>query len=473
MERTGRLVRAMTLAVSLASAGLFAQSEAQRPDFELKPCAYGPNNAPAECGALRVFENRADNRGRRIDIRFMVVRAARPDAREALFLFAGGPGQGSTTMAPLSDGWIKPVRAVQDIVMVDQRGTGGSHPLRCASSTDLDPAAAFGHVFDPAAVSRCRAALEQDADLTQYTTDIAVEDVEDVRARLGYERVSLYGGSYGTRLAQAYLRRHPARVSAVVLDAVVPFDSALPLTYARSAQQALDRIFAACALTPDCARAHPAPAEDMAAVLRLLQGAPARATIKTTSGSPLEVKMSAGDFAYAVRGILYNAQTAIELPELLGRAAATRNLDAFAQRYFDREARMAGALAHGTHFSVLCSEDVPFPGDTEIAAATAGTFIGRYLFDEYRQACARWPRATIRPDARSPVTARVPTLLISGWFDPATPPEFAERVARSLPFSRVIVSPSTAHGSAWGCPAPAATHVLTTGSFAGMPEACK
>lgn len=473
MRQLGVIGCGLLVVLGLGTACAIARGHAERQDFELRPCTYGRDRAPAECGRLTVFENRAARRGRRIDIHFLVVRADRPGARQALFLFAGGPGQGSTMMAPVADGWARRVRAGQDVVMVDQRGTGGSHPLDCGFNSEANPAAAFGHVYDPGAVARCRAALEQDADLTQYTTDLAIEDVEDVRARLGYEKVSLYGGSYGTRMAQAYLRRYPGRVSSVVLDGVVPFDKGGPLTYARTAQQALDRVFAACAATPACRRAHPRPADDMAAILTRLAAAPARATITRRTGPPATIRMSVGDFGYAVRGILYNARTGLQLPDLLGRAVATRDLNEFAQRYFDREVGFERTLAHGLHFSVFCSEDVPFPTERDIVEATSGTFLGRYLFDEYRHACAQWPRGSIRADARTPVAARVPTLLVSGWLDPSTPPEFAEWVARSLPESRLVVSPSTAHGSVSGCAAPAAAHLLATGSFAGMPDVCR
>jgi pimeloyl-ACP methyl ester carboxylesterase len=274
-------------------------------------------------------------------------------------------------------------------------------------------------------------------------------------------------------MAQAYLRRHPERVRAVVLDGVAPFDNALPVTYARSAQQALDRVFAACAATPRCRAAHPAPSDDLAAILRRLAAGPVTATITRPTGPPAIVQVRTGDFTYAVRGLLYNVRTALQLPDMLGRAAATGRLDEFAQRYFDREAGFVGRLMLGLHFSVLCPEDVAFPTEREIADATSGTFIGRYLFDEYRGACAQWPRTPIMPDARTPVSARVPVLLVSGWFDPTTPPEFAERVARSLPEHRLLVVPQSAHGSVGGCAAPAAAHLLASGSFTGMPEVCR
>src|SRR5262249_5313692 len=146
----------------------------------------------------------------------------------------------------IADGWLRPLRATLDIVFIDQRGTGASHGLGCQSAAAADPATVFGHVYDPAFVTRCRDELARDADLAKYPTDDAAADLQEVRRRLGYARISLYGVSYGTRMAQAYMRRYPSRVRSAVLDGVVPFDVAIPLTYAASAELAIERIWAAC-----------------------------------------------------------------------------------------------------------------------------------------------------------------------------------------------------------------------------------
>jgi pimeloyl-ACP methyl ester carboxylesterase len=377
-------------------------------------------------------------------------------------------------MAGEAYGWLRPVRRSLDVVAMDQRGTGGSHPLNCGANAAARPAAAFGHVFDPEVVARCRAELERSADLAQYTTDASVQDVDELRAQLGYERISLYGVSYGTRLAQAYLRRHPDRVSACVLDGVVPFDRVVPLTYARSAQQSLDRVFAACAADAACRRSHPGPADDMTAILTRLAAGPAQTTVRAPGGAAVPVTMTSGDFGYAVRGILYAGGDATrDLTDLLGRAAANGDLSGFAQRYLDRAIGLESDVADGMHFSVFCAEDIPFASEQDIARETAGTFLGRYLFDEYRRACAAWPRGQIPADARTPVASRVPTLLVSGFFDPVTPPEFAQSVAASLPLARLLVSPTGGHGSALECPREAVLHLLTTGTFDRMPVACR
>lgn len=462
-----RLVAA-TLALTCTTGALPAKREVQRP--RLAPCEAG--RLTTECGTITVFEDRRAARGRTIDIHFVVARAEAAPAHQAVFAFAGGPGEGSTDMAGGAAGWLSSLRASLDLVFVDQRGTGQSHPLACPSLADSHPAAIFGHVFDPSLVTRCRDDLSRDADLTKYTTDLAVDDVEDVRAALGYDRISLYGVSYGTRMAQEYVKRFPSRVRSVVLDGVVPFDNAIPVTYAASAQQSLERVFAACAARPACRSAYPHPAADFERVLHRFDAGPVTTRINSNSEGGTTVAMSRGDFSYAVRGILYGNATS-RLPDMLARAAESGDLSEFATAYWLRARAMDRAVADGLHFSVFCAEDVPFPGDSEIDAATHRTFLGRYLFDEYRAACRTWPRARLAPGARTPLITRVPTLLLSGAFDPVTPPVFADRVARSLSASLKIVSPQDSHGSSFGCAMPAVLYVLERGTIDGAPPVCK
>lgn len=439
-------------------------------DLVLQPCET--TRGTASCGTITVFEDRATRRGRTIDIAFLVARAETPNAREAIFVFAGGPGEGSTDLAGYAFGWLAPVRSTLDIVFVDQRGTGRSHPLQCTSDGDGHPAGIFGHVFDPNVVARCRDLLAQGADLTKYTTDEAVADVDDVRAALGYDRISLHGGSYGTRMAQAYMRRFPRRVRSAVIDGVVPFDNAVPVTYAASAQQSIERVFAACRDSAICHLQHPQIAADFERLLDRFDAGPVPTTF-SAGGTNVTVPFGRGDFGYAVRGILYAADSVSRLPDMIGRAAASGDFSEFAEAYWSRDVSLDRAIAFGTHLSVFCAEDVPFPTDAEVETATAGTFLGRYLFDEYRNACRSWPRANIAADARTAVTVAVPTLLLSGAFDPVTPPAFAERVAHSLPVSLSIVDPAASHGSSLGCARAAALYVLERGTIGGAPAACR
>jgi pimeloyl-ACP methyl ester carboxylesterase len=436
----------------------------------LAPCVV--LNVAGECGVLRVFENRASQQGRMIDVRVMVIRADSMPAREAVFMLSGGPGTGSTSMAPAADRWARPVRASMDVVLIDQRGTGASHPLACPSPAQTDPAVIFGHLFDVTGLEACRAALERNADLAHYTTEAAAADIDEARASLGYERITLLGTSYGTRLAQVYARRFPGRVRSMVLDGVVPFDVPLPLTFAATAQHAFDRVAERCADEPACRKKHPRLAADFARLVARLQDGPLPATLRL-GGGPMPVSMTRGDFGYAVRGILYDGTAFDTLPDMIGRAAASGDLSDFAMAYWRRRVRFDDTLALGMYLSVVCTEDVPFIRDADIEPASTSTFLGRYLVDEYRAACAVWPRGSVPSDAQAALTAPVPTLLISGAFDPVTPPEFADLVARSLPGARTVLSPLTAHGSAPGCARPAALHVLTGGALETMPVVCR
>jgi pimeloyl-ACP methyl ester carboxylesterase len=466
-------VRAALLSIITLAAACSGSHPAEpaRPTIALSPCTV--EGVDGECGSISVFENRSTNTGRRIDIRAMVLRANVPSPREAVFMFSGGPGTGSTLMAPVADGWARVIRESLDVVLVDQRGTGASHPLPCPSNAETDPASIFGHVYDVKHIAACRDVLERDADLTQYTTDRAVADVDDVRAALGYQRISLFGSSYGTRMAQAYMRRFPDRVRSVVLDGVAPMDTVLPLTYAAGTERALERIIGACAANVDCQRAHPRLESELKQLIARLDTTPIQGSVRTSENGVKPVSMHRGDVGYAVRGILYSPAAAAALPGLIARAATSGDGSELAQLYWNRRVRFDDTLALGAHLSVECAEDVPFVSDQEIGPATAGTLLGRYLFDEYRAACGAWRRAAIAPDARKPVTARVPTLLVSGSFDPVTPPEFAERVARWLPRSRTIVSPTGAHGSSTGCARDAVLFVLARGTLDGIPEVCK
>jgi pimeloyl-ACP methyl ester carboxylesterase len=464
-----RFVAVAGLSVSASQAQAPGSSRPDRSGLRL--CghrAYGPR---ARCGSMMVYENREAGSGRQININFLVLKAARPTHAAPLILFDGGPGAGSTDLAELANGPLAPIRKFRDILMVDQRGTGRSNGLLCPTAVVTRPAVAFSHVFDPEVFRTCRRELETRADLTLYTTERAIEDVDDVRQALGYDSVLVWGGSYGTRMAQAYLRRYPTRVVAAVLDGVVPFDFHAPAGYARSLQGSLDRVMADCREWPACRDSFPSLAQDFASLTTRLRDGPVPATVKRRDGKVFPVTLSPGDFGYAVRGILYGSAGARQLPGVIHRAARTGDLSPFAQRYWERAAGFAN-FADGLHFSVFCAEDTPFIKDDEIQTLTEGTFLGRYLIDEYRGGCKEWARASIADDFFQPVTAPAPVLLVSGWFDPVTPPSFGEAVARHLPNSKHFVVRNEAHGAAFGCAMPALLYFLERATLVGLPSVC-
>ena len=456
----------ITCAVALAACGA-SPEPATESRLELRPCVLEfflgtfERELPAECGTLSVPEDRSKQGGRQIGVRVTVLRGATKGG--AVFMLAGGPGQAGRSMIAAAESWLRPLRTSMDIVLVDQRGSEEGGPLACPAAIEPDAARAFGHVLYPDVLKACRDAFAGRIDATKYTTEDAAADLDDVRATLGYERISLYGGSYGTRLGQAYIRRYPDRVRSAVLDGVVPLDLNVPLTMAKSLQRAIERVVYADKTTGAA----------FTSLLERFDGRPINATVMLPDGRPVPVRMSRHDFLYAVRGILYQPTSADRLPEWIRESARTGRVDVFAQQYWRRARHMQATLAHGLHLSVDCAEDVPFSSDEDIRRETGGTLIGRWLYDEYANACRLWPSTPVPDDWRTPVTAAVPVLLLSGELDPVTPPEFGERVARSLPRSRHIVVPGGAHGSGAGCPLPAVLHALGEGTLDRLPNVCR
>ena len=203
--------------------------------------------------AARLREPR-DAQGRTIDLKIVLLPALGADAQpDPLFFLAGGPGQGAAQMGRGRCASCSAAsQANRDIVLVDQRGTGKSQPARLQAGRRLAAGAdRVGRGRRSSACAKCLAGY--DADPRLYTTTIAMDDLDDVRAHLGYDRINLYGGSYGTRAALVYLRQHDDRVRSVVLDGVAPPDMRLPLFMARDAQRALDKLLADCAADRRCA----------------------------------------------------------------------------------------------------------------------------------------------------------------------------------------------------------------------------
>ena len=204
----------------------------------LADCEPGDGPRNALCGWIPVYEDRSSASGRQIDLRVVVDSATgRNPQPDPLFVLAGGPGQGAAQLSSLLVGLFSDVRRERDIVFVDQRGTGRSNGLPCDQNTD--DLAKF--LSDDHAVETFLKCLEgYEADLRFYTTPVAMDDLDEVRARLGYERINIWGASYGTRAALVYLRRHGERVRSIVFDGAVPMTMTLPEGFPQDSQRALD-----------------------------------------------------------------------------------------------------------------------------------------------------------------------------------------------------------------------------------------
>jgi pimeloyl-ACP methyl ester carboxylesterase len=401
---------------------------------------------PVSRGTFTVFEDRRAGSGRTIDLAVVVLHARRePRLPDPVFYLAGGPGQDATTVAAT---WAnEEIRERRDLVLVSQRGTGGSQRLACelGGTREGDTQSALGPMFVAAEFQACLAELSQRADLRLYSTPIAMDDLDDVRRALGYEKIDLVAGSYGTRAALVYMRQHGDAVRCAILEGVAPIAFTNPLYHAREAQRALDAVFAECAGDPECSRRFPALEARFASILAQLAEASVPVEVEDPdNGERVTVRLSRDAFAEALRVMLYYLPTNREVPLLIDRAAEG-DFAPFARAGIAANRGLRRNLSYGMLLCVTCAEDVARIDEASIVRETADTFLGDRRVRDQQAACAFWPRSALPADYAEPVTADVPTLVISGTEDPVTSPFWGAEAASHLPRALHLVIPG-AHG---------------------------
>jgi pimeloyl-ACP methyl ester carboxylesterase len=422
----------------------------------LQPCDVAGIAGKAQCGSLEVFENRATRAGRKITLKVLVLPAKGANrAPDPLFYIPGGPGSSAIEDAPGLASLFAKIHERRDLVFLDQRGTGGSHPLNCKLFNPADPQSYFGYFFPLADVKQCRKELEADADLTLYTTPVAMDDLEEVRGALGYDKINIFGGSYGTRAALVYLRQHPAHVRTILLQGVAPTNQFMPYDFPQGTERALQGVITECANDVACHSAFPTlPADEKTVLERLLQGPvevdlpspnPSGTANPPPASNSSKVTLSRDLAAEAIRYMLYNPVATGRVPLVLHQAASG-NYVPLAQNALFYRRQLVASGSNGLYLSITCAEDLPWikPGEGERLAAN--TFLGDYRLRQQREACALWPKAKIPAEYSKPVSGSAPVLILTGQWDPVTPPANADNTARYLPNSLHLVVPHGAHG---------------------------
>lgn len=432
-----------------------------------EPCVPGPVDGRARCGVFRVLADRSDTAAGTIDIAFVVLEALDAGARatDAVILLPGGPGQAFTHTAVPNARRLAELRRQRDIVLVDVRGTGRSGGLSCDVAYPRGFASRFGALFPLDHIAACRDALSRRTRLNLYTTAASVDDLDELRRWLGYTANNLLGTSYGTRVAQVYMRRHPDAVRVVVLNGVASVAEPLYVQHAFLLQRALERLLGECRADAECRSAFPDLDDRLARVFARVREAPVPLEVRGSM-----VQFNPGDLGYALRGLLY--ARGADVPRLIHEAADGR-IQPLAEYYADRTDTFSSPDGYaGYHFSVLCAEDIAPLTDDHVARATAGTFLGDYLIESYRAACRIWPYARLPAPHWTPVQSGVPTLLLSGGRDPVTPPETAEAVASHLSNSVHVIVPNGGHGVGGACVERMIAHVVATGTVEGLDLSC-
>jgi pimeloyl-ACP methyl ester carboxylesterase len=447
--------------------------------LELGACTIPGLPADARCGTYEVWENRVAKSGRRIPLRVVVLPAQGPDRLPDPFIyFEGGPGQSSVVAASWVVQELGALRKRRDILLVDFRGTGGSAGLFCPEMQGkAGLQGSLDNYYPPEQVRACAERLAKTADLSQYTNDTSVDDVDEVRAALGYDKLNIFGASGGSRAALVYLRRHPETVRTLALSGVVPMDERGPFSMARSVQRALDGLIAECEGDAGCRAAFPRLRDEVAAVLRQVGKEPVTVALTDgETGKPVEIRLTRNAVAQMLRYMLYSPSSASLLPLDIHLAAQGdwQPMGENARRFADRGGT---ALADGYYLSLTCSEDLPFIREDEIPAAVQGTFLGDLRIRKQQAACAAWPVPAVSRAFLDPVTSDVPTLLTSGERDPVTPPLNAERAARTLKNSLQVVVPDGGHSyvgveGASSCVDRMIVQLVETGTVKGLDTSC-
>lgn len=437
--------------ILLAACIILGVCAASAPKHELKiyPCPPGIPST-AHCVTLHVFEDRAAAGGRRIDIALVILPALARNT-SAIFPIAGGPGQSTIEFISyyLATG-LKTVRAHHDIVFVDQRGTGASHPLQCPSLY-ADQRTTMEELIPLAQVLKCRKALSATANLAMYGTDAAADDLDDIRAALAYEKIELYGSSYGTAVAQVYARRHPEHVRALLLEGVDTLDSKSPLPFAAGAQHALENVFSTCAAQAACDRAFPELRSHFNALFARFEAGPLTVSARNLKDhTSTQYKLSKAVFADRLRQMLYSPQGATIVPLIIERAY-TGDSQPLATAIVFMTGQLRSGIAQGQWLSVTCSESIAFITEADIAAASGNSFLGDLRVRAQQAACKTWNIPAAPASFIEPVRSNAPTLMISASDDPATPQSLAKAQLKYMPNAREVVIPGGGHDNSGAC----------------------
>jgi pimeloyl-ACP methyl ester carboxylesterase len=455
-----------------AAFGVQPVAAAPQLGLHLAPCKIGKLKQPAECGTFGAYENRAARAGRIIALRLVVIRAVHP-THHAITWIEGGPGGSAVADAPFVAAglFVKEMRALNgtyDMVFVDSRGTGESNATGCDVAPAKDPGAYFAQLWPDNLLRACHAAYSKRADPNFYNTNNTVDDLNDVRAALGYPKLILDGGSYGTFESLVYMRRHPESVESAVLDGVdPPHFEALPGS-PDGAQLALDDLVVKCRTDALCNAHFPQFAQHFSALVARFDGGPLPVRLKNAHLKKfVTVKLSKQVFVDHLRQAMYDPMSASYIPYVVEQAY--RGDTAPLATMIDTVARgFASGLDFGTNLSYMCADAMPFLDPATVQAAAAHSFAGDLRIRAEQHACSIWKVRPMPISFNDPVRSDAPTLMLNGTDDPATPIASAKAQLPYLTNAKLLVVRGAGHGVEDACTDRVVIAFLRAGSLQGI-----
>ena len=435
--------------------GAFIPAPCMFEGIELGPTTLDGAALGFECGYVVVPLRHAEPDGATIRLP-VAVRRATAGAPDPLLLAQGGPGGDafkvfSILVQPTGD-----LSTSRDIVIFNQRGTPYAEPELTCPETDAalaDILAADSEegerLYNEAMAACYDRLLAEGIDLSAFNSLENAADVPLIARALGYDEYNFYGVSYGTLLGLHLMRNHPEGLRSVILDSVVPPDVNFLSEIAASEDRVFGEVFAACAADPACAAAYPNLEARFYALVAQYDQLPVDMTLTDPeTGQSYDTYLDGRGLRSVLYQLLYVPRMAAVLPSVIANIEAgdLRYLEAmWPLLVFDQ------LVAEGMYNSVICAEDadidvaaVPLDGVRPEIAATAVDSLQSII-----DGCARWQVEPLPPSVDDPVVSDIPTLLLSGRFDPVTPPAFAAVAAVGLSNATNLVDPTAAHGVAF------------------------
>lgn len=397
-----------------------------------------------KCGFVTVPENSNKPDGKQIQVHYVVLPAVKNvNHEEALLAIAGGPGQSAIDNAAGFDAMLSKVRQQRDILLIDQRGTGRSNLLTCDEGAQSPLSFDDDNADTLAETQKCLAKI--DADVTQYGSLNAIKDFEAVRQHLGYKKLHIYGISYGTRMAQLYMRLYPTHLATVTLDGIVPMQQSV-LEIGASIDRGFDLLFKDCQETTACHVQFPELKAEFDQVAASLAKAPVMENVyDPVTGEKTMLTMTRGKFYGSIRMALYQANVRALVPHAIHQAAK-HNFQPILGLY-SLTIDNAG-MAMGMHASVVCGEDMHRITPT-MREQAQHSFMGKTMLEGLEATCEVWKVPAVDDSFSEPISSDIPTLLLSGEIDPATPPSWGELAMEKLTNAKHFVAPYATHGVAY------------------------
>jgi len=432
--------------LSISLLALSIQAQASTNKLILEDCHVKDIKEQVQCGTLTVPENYSQPEATTIDLNVVVLPSIdRTSSKVPLMFLAGGPGQAATELAAMLRNRFYEVRKAHDIILVDQRGTGKSSQLKCdvPAFNELNVYGALTFDFELSDVSNCISQFTQD--VSQFNSENAIRDFDAVRAALGHQEINLYGGSYGTRAALVYMRMFPESLQSVVLDSVAPLDIRIGL-FGKSGERSYQKLIENCFANESCNTAFPDLDQNFQAVFNRLIQQPAELMIahpRLATKTPLLI--DADKFVSTVQSQLYSVTGRSMLPLIISEAAKGNFMPFVGMLAQGDEFQPPGGVYSNVLMNIACNEDFPLILEKDWLADAENDFARQISHKGLRLICPLWPKFRPSSSFYEPVTADIPTLILSGNLDPVTPPENGDLADKMLPNSRHLIAENLSH----------------------------